>query len=353
MGCVSATGLGARARRCAWGLLALAGAAIAAVPVTAADLTVTAFGGIWEKSLRECYAQPFERASGKTVAVSIGSPEQWLNQIAASPQRPPIDVLVLGLDALSGAMARNLLDPLTQANVPNLAELGEAFVQAGRGYAAVVNYGGMGILYNKKEVPAPPATWQEFVDGTIAGKWRAAMAGINYPFSPLTTIWLLTHVYGGSVDNVDVAFEKIKAMRQSGNLVFWSDNNQVLNQLQAGEIDIATYWDGRAWAFIDAGHGDYAFSIPAPGAPVSPSAMAKVHNGSPLAWQFLNLAMSAEAQSCFGNAIQYGMANRNAVFRPDVKPHITPQDQLLWAPFDEIARRTPAWVERWNKEIGG
>ncbi|MCC7280821.1 MAG: extracellular solute-binding protein [Acetobacteraceae bacterium] len=350
---MSADGPSSRRGRRSTLALALAGALLACAPALAADLTVAAFGGAWEKALRECYAQPFERASGKSVAISVGNPDQWLNQIAASPQRPPLDVVVLGLDALPGAMARNLLDPLDAANLPNMAQFGEAFVSAGRGYAAIMNYGGMGVLYNRSAVRTPPATWKEFVEGTIAGKWRAAIAGVNYPYSPLTTIWLLAHVYGGSIDNVDVAFQKIKEMRRSGNLVFWSDNNQVLNQLQSGEIDIASYWDGRAWAFIDAGHSDYGFAIPAPGAPVSPSAMAKVRNGSPLAWQFLNTAMSAEAQSCFGNTIQYGVANRNAVFRPDVKPHITPPDQLLWAPFDEIARHTPAWVERWNKEIGG
>ncbi len=333
-------------------LLAMAAAAIAAAPVQAADLTVAAFGGIWEKSLRECYAQPFERASGKTVAISVGNPDQWLNQIAASPQNPPLDVVVLGLDSLPGAIARNLIDRISVAEVPNLAQLGEQFVRAGEGYAAIVNYGGMGVLYNRSTVRTPPSTWKDFVEGTLAGKWRAAMAGINYPFSPLTTIWLLAHVYGGSAENADIAFQKVSAMRRSGNLVFWSDNNQVLNQLQSGEIDIATYWDGRAWAFIDGGHPDYAFSVLAPGAPVSPSAMARVRNGSPLAWQFLNLAMSTEAQTCFGNTIQYGMANRNVVFRPDVAPHITPPDQLLWAPYGEIARRTPGWVERWNKEIG-
>jgi putative spermidine/putrescine transport system substrate-binding protein len=338
-------------------MLAAAFAAIAAAPAPtpayAADLTVAAFGGVWAKALRECYAQPFERATGKTVAISVGNPDQWLNQIAASPQNPPLDVVVVGLDSLPGAMARNLLEPLDPARVPNMAQFGEAFVRAGQGYAAIMNYGGMGVLFNKGAVRNPPTTWKEFVEGTIAGKWRAAMPGVNYPFSPLTTIWLLAHSLGGSVENVDIAFQKINEMRRSGNLVFWSDNNQVLNQLQAGEIDIATYWDGRAWAFIDAGHPDYGFAIPSPGAPVSPSAMAKVRNGNPLGWQFLDMAMGAEAQSCFGNAIQYGVANRNAVFRPDVAPHITPPDRLLWAPFEEIARRTPAWVERWNKEIGG
>ena len=59
---------------------------------TAADLTVGAFGGIWEQSLTRCTIEPFERATGATVEVVLGQPVQWLNQIAASPDNPPFDI---------------------------------------------------------------------------------------------------------------------------------------------------------------------------------------------------------------------------------------------------------------------
>jgi putative spermidine/putrescine transport system substrate-binding protein len=49
----------------------------------AADLSVGTFGGVWEESLRKCISAPFEKQTGKTVDVVIGSPIQWLNQIAA------------------------------------------------------------------------------------------------------------------------------------------------------------------------------------------------------------------------------------------------------------------------------
>ena len=60
----------------------------------AADLTVTAFGGVWEKSLRTCYVEPFQKKTGKSVDVVLGTPAQWVNQVAANPQKPPIDVFL-------------------------------------------------------------------------------------------------------------------------------------------------------------------------------------------------------------------------------------------------------------------
>jgi len=36
---------------------------------------------------------PFQKQTGKTVDVVLGAPLQWLNQIAANPKHPPLDVI--------------------------------------------------------------------------------------------------------------------------------------------------------------------------------------------------------------------------------------------------------------------
>ena len=51
--------------------ISLVGAAIAlglsGAVARAADLVVTAYGGIWEKAFRECYIAEFEKKTGKKV----------------------------------------------------------------------------------------------------------------------------------------------------------------------------------------------------------------------------------------------------------------------------------------------
>ncbi|MBV9863342.1 MAG: hypothetical protein JO267_14485 [Alphaproteobacteria bacterium] len=61
---------------------------------------------------------------------------------------------------------------------------------------------------------------------------------------------------------------------------------------------------------------------------------------------------AAEAQSCFGSAIGYGIANKDAVIDPKVQHEITPMSQLIFPPFKEVAVRQAKWIEAWNKEIG-
>ncbi|MCJ9712862.1 hypothetical protein LWS69_27870, partial [Bordetella hinzii] len=83
----------------------------------AADLTVTAFGGIWEQNYRKCVIEPFEKQTGKKVDVVLGTPAQWLNQIAANPQKPPIDVVTNTTDTGYEAIRRGLVDAFSDKDV--------------------------------------------------------------------------------------------------------------------------------------------------------------------------------------------------------------------------------------------
>lgn len=332
---------------------ALAAFCAAPLGAQAADLTVGAFGGIWEQSLRKCAIDPFEKATGKKVDVVLGAPVQWLNQIAASPAKPPLDVIFNTTETSIDAIQRGLVDKFTPEKVPNMNELEPKFRDIGGGYGTVHNYGSMGLVYNKTVVKDPPKSWKEFYDGVLAGKWKASMPNINYPSGGFTvSVWQVAETYGGNVDNVQPGFDMLKKLVASGNMTFWSDPNQVLNALNSGDVDIAEYWDGRAWAFIDDGHKDFVFSIPQPGAVVAMTWIQKIKNSSDLSWAFINSTLSAEVQSCFGSAIRYGVANSKAKFDPAVAHEITPFAGLIFPPFNDIPSRQTKWIEEWNKQVG-
>ena len=327
-------------------VLSLAGSA------AAADLTVGAFGGVWEKSLRKCTIEPFEKKTGKKVDVVLGAPVQWLNQIQASPTKPPFDVIYLPTENALDAIQRGVIDKFAEDKVPNVKTIEPQFANIGDGFGVVHNYGAMGLLYNSKTVKDPPKTWKEFFEGTIAGKWKASMPNINYPSAGLTiSVWYLAHLNGGNIDNIQPGLELVKKMRTSGNMALWSDPNAVLNALKGGDIDIAMYWDGRAWSFIDDGNGDFKYYNPPPGAVVAMTWIQKVKNSSDLAWEYINFALTHEAQVCFGNEIRYGVATLNPKFDAKVEHQITRMKDLVFPPFKEVPSRQAKWVETWNKEI--
>jgi putative spermidine/putrescine transport system substrate-binding protein len=319
----------------------------------AADLVVGAFGGVWEQSLRKCIIAPFEKKTGKTVEVVLGAPIQWLNQIAASPGKPPLDIVYNPTETAYDAIGRGLVDKFTPALVPNMQNVKKDFAGLGDDYGTVHNYGAMGIIYNAATVKDPPKTWKEFVDGTVAGKWKASMPSINYPSAGFTvSVWMFAKTYGGDVNNIEPGLAQVKRMADSGNLTFWGDPNAVLNGLKGGDIDMALYWDGRAWAFIDDGNSEFKYYSPEPGVVVAMTWIQKVKNSSELGYQFADMSLSAEAQSCFGSAIRYGIANKDATFDPKIAHEITDTSLLVFPPFKDVVSRQAQWVETWNKEIG-
>jgi putative spermidine/putrescine transport system substrate-binding protein len=335
-------------------LIALVAATLFGPAVHAADLTVGAFGGIWEQSLRKCIIDPFTKQTGKTVDVVLGSPTQWLNQIAASPGKPPLDIVYNPTETAYEAIDRGLVQKFTPETVPNAQDVLPQFQKmTDGGWGSVHNYGAMGIIYNTETVKDPPKSFKDFVAGTIAGKWKASMPSVNYPSGGLTvSVWSFAKLYGGDVNNVTPGLDMVKKMQQSGNLSFWTDPNSVLNGLKSGDIDMALYWDGRAYAFIDDGNKDFKYYSPEPGVVVAFTWIQVVKNAAPAAMQFANFALAAAQQSCFGSAVRYGVANKDAVIAPAVAHEITPADVLIIPPYKEIVPKQGAWIEAWNKQIG-
>jgi putative spermidine/putrescine transport system substrate-binding protein len=328
------------------------GALGAALPAQAADLTVTAFGGAWEQAYRKCFVQPFEKQTGKSVDVILGSPMQWINQIAANKEHPPIDVMVGLVDSGEIARERGLVEPISEKVIPNLKDLKPNMLGYGKGYGFPIAFGDYGLMYSKKAVPNPPKSWKEFVDGTVAGKWHAAIPGIAYVGTAQGLIGLFAMVYGGSLDNVQPGLDQVKRMKESGNVTFYSEPNSPLVSLKSGDIDMAMYFDGRAWAEHDANNPDIGYLNPAPGAVAFPTMVQKVKNGSPLGFQFMNMLSSADGQSCFANILQYSASNKNVTYSDKVKPRVPQDKDSMWLPFDVISKKTPEWVETWNKQIG-
>ena len=332
--------------------LAFAAISLAAGAARAADLTVTAFGGVWEQAFRTCYIEPFEKQTGKTVNVILGNPIQWVNQIAASPDHPPIDVIVNSMEGGYDAIRRGLVEPMTTTTTPPLAEINPAFVKDGRGYGTLLNYGAMGLAYNTDIVKKRPESWRDFVEGTVRGDWKAAIPSINFPGTTTTLIWLFTTIYGGSMDNIEPALAQIRRMKDSGNLVFYSDVNGFLALLKSGDADIGMYYDGRTWAFHDDGNPNIDYYNPKPGSVINPTMLQKVKNGSPLGWQLIDVMLSAGPQACWGNKMQYGMSNMNVRYNEKVAPRVPKLTDILEPPYDELPAHNAAWIEQWNREIG-
>jgi len=335
---------------------AIAAAAMAlgaAAPAMATDLVVSSYGGIFETTVRECYVAPFEKETGKKVSVVLGQPTQWVNQVIASPAKPPIDVLILNATFVFLGRDKGILEKVSAGPLPALKDVPQAMIDMLDGYGVVTNFGILGLTYDKRRIKNPPKTYQEFIDRTLKGEWKASIPGAAYSGMPYYVIWGFADMLGGNLDNVDPAFDAIKKMKASGNLSFWTSSTDFLNQLQSGEFEIGLFFDGRTFAYMDEGADWVGFVNPEPGSVMGPTTISKVVNGSPLAWKFIDVAMSPGPQSCFAEKMQYPVINQKAQPSEKVAQRLVKWNETRIPPYEKINTYLPKWLERWNKEIGG
>ncbi len=334
-------------------VLALLSGTILSTSAMGADLTVGAFGGVWEQSLRACVVEPFEKETGKTVEVVLGSPVQWINQIAANPAQPPVDIVFVPTEQAYEMIDKKLADAFTNETVKVLPDLNPDLVKFGEGFGVVFDYGAMGVIYNSKKIEKPIETWEYFFVGVENGDFVATIPSISYPSALSASLWNISKNSGGDEANAQPGLDRVKKMMESGELDFWSDPNQVLNGLASGEIDAAMYWDGRSWAFIqDGNHPDFKYVTPKPGGPAALTWIQKVKNSTDLGWKFVDIALGAEGQGCFASKTRYGVANLKAKFDPKVEPMITKYEDLAIPSYREINKTRDKVIDAWNKQIG-
>jgi len=314
-------------------------------------ITVTTYGGIFETAMRETFVADFTRRTGIEVDLVLGTPLQWVSQVEASPQRPPLDVVLGSVNLIIEGGRKGLFEKPSADNLRNFNNVPASFVDMCEGWAISFNYGAMGLAYNKERISNPPTSFIEFIDRTEKGEWIASVPSINNPTAHTNLIWSLNDVLGGNIDDITPALDAIKRMKP--NLIFWTAVTDFLVQLKSGEADIGLYLDGRTWAEYEAGSTWIDFINPTEGAVMGPNAALKPVNANPWAWEFIDSMLDAEQQSKFADIMFYGMTNKDVVYSEKVAKRITPWEKTRLPPVDEIGKRIPLWVERWNKEIGG
>lgn len=314
-------------------------------------ITVATYGGVFERAMRETFVADFTRRTGIEVDLVLGTALQWVSQVEASPQKPPLDVLLGSVNLVIEGGRKGLFEKPSAENLKKFNEIPPFFVDICEGWGVTFDYGATGLAYHKERVANPPKSFVEFIERTEKGDWIASIPSINNPTAHTNLIWSFNDILGGTLDDITPVIEAIKRMKP--NLIFWSAITDFLVHLKNGDADIGLYLDGRTWSEYEGGETWIDFINPTEGAVMGPNAALKPVNASPWAWEFIDSMLDAEQQSKFADIIFYGMTNKNIVYSPQVANRITPWEKTRLPPVEEIGKRIPLWVERWNKEIGG
>jgi putative spermidine/putrescine transport system substrate-binding protein len=326
-------------------------AGLASGGAAAQELNVAIFGGSFADNMRACVAEPFRQATGAQVNFVLGNSVQNAARLRATKGNPDVDVAYMDLSLAVQAKAEQLLDTLDPARVTHLADIYPAAVDGDRRFVGF-SYAATLIAYNPRETRTKPASWRDLWNPDYRG--RIALGDISATSGQHFLI-AAARLNGGSIDNLEPGFQAIRELKPHV-MTFYTQADQVIPLIQRGDIAIAVWFSDRTAVAANSGV-PVAAVFPSEGAiGIQPSfAIPTGAHHKALAEQYIDLALSVEAQACVAQRQFLGPTNRKVELADDVArlvPYRDTVERLYFPPPEIQAASLPTWMDRWNREIG-
>lgn len=213
-------------------------------------LTFVSYGGIFQEGQTKAALEPFAEESGAKIL-----------------QDGPTDNAKIKAQVDSGNVTWDVID---STNVFTAANCGELFMPIDTSIVDISKIPpgtktddcsvpamayGLIVVYNTEKYGAnPPQSWADFFDTTrFPGK--RGIQGISGDIDPgmLEGALLADGVAPEAVYPIDTdrALAKFSSIRD--DIVFWTSGAQSQQQIEAGQVDMALVWSGRAYSAVKNG----------------------------------------------------------------------------------------------------
>lgn len=271
-----------------------------------------------------------------------------LEKMQKNKDKPYMSVVQMDDPVMILAVKEGLLDPLTPAKAPNLAELlpGSTHMDG-----MWTNYlqPWLGIAYNKNTVKAPPASWAELFEAKYKGRVVIPSLQNTEGLPILFAAGLLT---GGSLEAVqketDAGFKKLASLKPN-LLTIYTQQPQAYNLLEQGEAHLIGPAMSSYCLERKAAGSPIDLAAPKEGVFAMPSGIAVV-KGAPqadLAFAYVNELLGAELQSKLAGPT-FSLATNKAVPKPDGLGADVKIIQIDWA---NVAAQRNDWIKRWDRDM--
>jgi len=201
------------ARSLAFAAFALAALALAPTAASAQQkefegvkLVINGFGGNLDDVFVETVSKVLNDKYGITVQIVPGSIASAYAKLMTSRANPAFDVLVTDDITLRAAAKAGLIEEVSAAEVPNMAQLYPSFMPLG-GYGLPVFASVIPLAYNKEHIKTPPQSLTDLAKPEFKG--RVGLFNLE-SVGMVVTLINLAAANGGSINNLDPGFAKLK-----------------------------------------------------------------------------------------------------------------------------------------------
>lgn len=331
-------------------ILALAASAAGAQDKT---LVINSFGGAYEAAHKKCIIEPFEQATGAKVQIVTAYSSDAFAQLRAQKAAPQFDVINFsGGQEIVGA-SEGLLAPIDAAKLKNAGDLYDfAKANLAKGEGPAYSIAAIGLVYNSEKTPKAPSSWKDLLDPAVGE--HLVLTDISNGYGMLGFL-MLNQVEGGTLDNIQPGLDAVGKLLEGGAIVV-SKSPEIQQEFAQNDAWLAPYASDYAFTLRTAGL-PAKFVQGAEGTPASYITTNLVANrpNQDLALQFIDMSISASAQTCFAEALRYTPTNSKAELAPEVAADVAYGEEgvkgLIRFDPAKIEANRAAWVEAWNKAI--
>ena len=316
---------------------------------SAADLTISLWGGGYGERFTKHLIEPFEKANGVDIVVDGGRSSERLSKLIATKGRG-VDLVFLSDFQMYEAYSRNLIQNINLKNVPNRENLRDfAKDPMGGDSCPAFVVLGAGLAYNTDEFKTPPTSWNDLLRKDLKGKAGYPDIGISY--ATLLAV-KMAELNGGSIDDVAKGFDSLNESKD--NLQFFA-SREVLESVVRGDVSLAPQLN----IFVKKEEGvpmDFAWPKDGGLGVLNLMCVVKGSKNSELAEKFINYMLSDETQNKILNTQGETPVSANVDMSKaaEMPRNVLTIDQIKDLNFWDIktiAESKKAWVKLWQETV--
>ncbi len=309
--------------------------------------------GPFQDNYTAAVVAPFNKQGGANQVDFVGEPGSagMLGQLRTQKTDPQLDVVIMDTTTSAIACAEGLVEKLTPAMLPVMADL-DPQAQDANGCSPGVTFDHFIIAYDAHAVTPAPRSLAELADP----KWKGRI-GLSAPpnIQALAMTAILAQSDTGDWHKADGAFRSLRAM--APNVQTFDPEPDGYTLILNDTLTFATGWNARAQLFHDRSQGRIGVMLPTEGTVLQINTISLVKGGPhrEAGLAFMRYALSPVAQKAFTEKMFYGPTNLKADIRPDVaartsagpdnKPRVIPVD------WNQMVKLRDNWTQRWRREV--
>lgn len=268
-------------------------------------LVVGTYGGKYDKALQEAVVKQFKE---KYKVDIIFDPGYNTSKMISESGNPSVD-LAMQDDITLYQGVESSMQKIDASLLTHKDELYDGAIDK-TGYGVYLLWGRYGLVYRTDLVKEKPTSWNDLWDEQYKGKVTMNKFGAS---NTLQLLEISGKLNGGDNKDLTKAWEKFGQLAANSKAVAASTAN-LTDMLTTGEVVIAPWWDGRAYA-LQAEGVPVDFVTPKEGAyaTITELIIPKGAKNPYLAHAFIDMCIEAKAQAKLAEIIKYGPVNKNAV----------------------------------------